>query len=500
MGGVIHPLAEALADGVFIALPAEPAPPKWLQPVSTLLASGEEAQVEGQSPGGLLVAPRGSKTFVMTFGYGHTKVKDEWVEPEFGKSVALSMVPQGQVREVRAEQVFAKRHISSERAPRASAVREFGYEPDRDLVSAVEGMPESTYWPLIGTRVRGGVALKFDLDFARLPETLDRIAERFDSNDHKQRWPQASNFVPIRALDRIAELDALVDLIFAGPQVAQHISLAAPNELSGDKPYPQHFVIGRMSVNVATTPYLTLASWGAFLTGKGSTPSTQQAQSTTVHLLDENKEEISSCSFYQCIGVEVTLDGLAYVLSSGIWYVADQQFIANTNAVLATLVSPSHMLSAWNQIDHEDVYNSDACTTDAELWLFDRQLVNFGGGASRFEFCDLMHFPSKTLYFVKHPTGSAGVSHLCEQVRRTAENFFSPDQSYRNQLTQRINQIGNGWDVSWLASRPKRHEWNLCLVLMGKPAASLAFFAKCGIARLLRELQREGYTVSFQSV
>jgi len=50
------------------------------------------------------------------------------------------------------------------------------------------------------------------------------------------------------------------------------------------------------------------------------------------------------------------------------------------------------------------------------------------------EFCDLMHLKSETLYFVKQPTASAGMSHLCEHVRRSAENFFSYDDDFRMRL------------------------------------------------------------------
>jgi uncharacterized protein (TIGR04141 family) len=150
--------------------------------------------------------------------------------------------------------------------------------------------------------------------------------------------------------------------------------------------------------------------------------------------------------------------------------------------------------------DHEGPYNEDAANFDPTLWLFDKELVGFGGGKSRFEFCDIMHLPTKTLYFVKHPAGSAGVSHLCEQVRRTAETFFDPDPTYRTKLTDRVIAVGKGWDTSWLAVQPKRHEWNLCLVLMGKQLNALPFFAKCGVSRLLGELQRRGFNVSFQAV
>lgn len=496
----VYPLIDSIPGGAFITLPADAEPPKWLEPLSTLLATGGDPQLSGQSPGALLWVPRGDKTFVFTFGYGHSKVKDEWVEPDFGKVVALTMVPTGQVREVRAEQVFARRHIASERAPRASAVREFGFEPDRDLVAAVEGVPEPIYWMAFGTKVRGGVSFKFDLEVAKLIETLDQIIERFDSNDHRRRWPQANNLVPVRDSDQIDQLDALLTDILAGPHPDRSISLAAPGERSGDKPYPQHFVIGRMSAAPATSPYLTFASWQGHLRGTGIALGLNAANSTRVHLLDEDKVEIDSCSMYQCLGAEVSLNGVTHVLSSGTWYAADIQFIANTNKTLQALGAPTQALVAWNSTDHEGTYNAGACAVDPNLWLFDKELVSFGGGASRFEFCDIMHLPTRTLYFVKHPAASAGVSHLCEQARRTAEIFFSPDPSYRKKLAVRIEKVGKGWDTTWLDAQPKRHEWNLCLVLMGKQVGALPFFAKCGVARLLGEFQRGGYNVSFQAV
>jgi uncharacterized protein (TIGR04141 family) len=239
-GQTAFPLKEQIPGAEFISLPSLAEPPKWLDPISALLAGGVDPQLESQSPGALLWVPRGDKTFVFSFGYGHSKVNDDWVVPDFGKIVALAVVPQGQVREVRAEQVFAKRHIASERAPRASAVREFGFEPDRDLVSAVEGIPEASHWTLLGKKVRGGVSFRFDLNVDRLLDTLDHLAARFDSNDHLRRWPQASNLVGVRDTDRIEELDILLDAELVKAGAAASISLAAPSERSGEKPYPQH--------------------------------------------------------------------------------------------------------------------------------------------------------------------------------------------------------------------------------------------------------------------
>ena len=48
---------------------------------------------------------------------------------------------------------------------------------------------------------------------------------------------------------------------------------------------------------------------------------------------------------------------------------------------------------------------------------------------------------SKTLFFAKIPSKSSGMSHLVEQVRRTAELLFSADGAYRKELTKVVQEI-----------------------------------------------------------
>lgn len=487
--------------GQFVVFPGTDEEPGWVSSVKTLLvAAADVPQLHSQSPGALLWVPRGGKTFLFTFGYAHVKVKDEWVEPDFGKILVQATVPQGQVREVRVEQVFARRHIANERAPRAAAVREFGFEADRDLVASMEGVPERVHQAKFGKRVRGSASFRFELEVAKLAETVDHIIERFDSNEHRSRWPQANTLIQVRDDATLTELEVRLDGVLGGSRASQVVSLAAPAERSGDKPYPQHFVVGRMTANAASEPYLTLSGWQRYLGSTRRVPSVASAKETRVHLLDEDKTKFDDCSMYQCIGAEIGLRGVTHVLSSGTWYAADHRFIQSTNGTLRTIGTPPFALTAWDGIANEGPYNATAAAAHADLWLLDKELISYGGGTSRFEYCDIMHLPTKTLYFVKHPSGSAGVSHLCEQVRRTAEIFFDSDPSYREKLAQKITRSGKGWRVDWLEEQPRRHEWNLCLVLMGKSLRDLPFFAKCGVARLLGELQKRGFNVTFQAV
>ncbi|WP_282287154.1 TIGR04141 family sporadically distributed protein [Pseudomonas sp. PS02302] len=496
----IHPLIENIPDSFFFLLPFTSDIPKWLAAAHTLVPTEEKPNATSQSPSAIIWINHRGKTFALTFGHAHSRLKEEWIEPDFGKIIALSTIPQNQVQEVKAEQVFAKRHIASERAPQASSAKEFGFESDRDLVSAVEGTPEARYQNTLGEKIRGGTALKIEIQIHRILETIDLLIERHESNEHLDRWPQANNLSPVKDTDKVLILDGILNSILCSTDANLKITLAAPNEKNGEKPYPHHFVIGRISSTPATSPYLSLSSCKQYLDSKKLPMNLENSYGTTINMLDENRERIGSCSMYSCIGAEVSEDGKTYIISSGHWYLANHQFIEQTHKTLQTLSPPPYLLGTWDKKSHEGEYNETACLSDSSLWLFDKELVNFGGGTSRFEFCDIMHWPTRTLYFVKHPAGSAGVSHLCEQTRRTAEIFFSADDSYRKKLAERIQKMGKSWDTSWILSQPKRHEWNLCLALMGKDHMALPFFAKCGIARLLRELEKGGYNVCFQEV
>lgn len=496
----VYDLSNDIPGGKLYSFPATPAPPRWLSVVESLLPRGVSVPVMAQAPACLLWIPRGHRLFILTFGYAHALLKEEWLEPEFGKKVALSTIPPDNVVEVRAEQVFARRHVANERAPRASSFRAFGFQADRDLFSAVEGVPHAGYSDAFGEKVRGGASLKLGMRFSRLLETLDAIEERFVSEAYKKNWPNIDNLIVVRDAARSAALDAELDIVLSSAKPEQKISVAAPALRTGDSSYPQHFVVGRMRKNPATSPYLTFASWEGMLRATGKRPTAAAARATRVHLLDEALQEIDACSVYECFGAEVTHGGHPHILSSGLWYETRRQFVRDTHNTVTALRSPSYKLPAWNRIDDEAHYNAVVAAKDAAIWLFDRKLVPIGGGKSRLEFCDLMHLPTNTLYFVKQPSASAGLSHLCEQVRRTAENFFHADDAFRKRLMSNIQKEGKISNIKWLRCRPRRQDWNLCLVAMGKAASEFPFFAKCGVATLVRELEQSGYNVLFQAV
>lgn len=124
----------------------------------------------------------------------------------------------------------------------------------------------------------------------------------------------------------------------------------------------------------------------------------------------------------------------------------------------------------------------------------------YGGGQSRFEFCDLMHPVTKRLYFVKVASKSSGMSHLVEQTRRTVELFFGPDPGFRKALEKKMKKLDPKADTTWTKARPRPGEWKLCFVSMGRTAMQLPFFARCSLANACRDLRTLGHDVEYLKV
>jgi len=259
------------------------------------------------------------------------------------------------------------------------------------------------------------------------------------------------------------------------------------------------YVYGTLSKNAASTPYLTIDGWKNALARKHLTPSVSEAKRYWIHLFDENATESAKCSAFDCFGYEASDGKRVFILSSGVWYEVVSDFIERTKATIAKIGKPKPTLPTWNHSDSEAEYNVK-CALDCNFLNCDRKIFHYGGGQSQFEFCDVIHPQSKTLFFAKIPSKSTGMSHLIEQVRRTAQLFFSVDSGYREKVSELFGKYHPRADAAWLSTRPRQGEWDLCMVSLGAPAADLPFFAKCGLAKIYKDLSEQGHTLSFISV
>lgn len=303
-----RPLAAPL-DGEFIPIPSQPGEPPWVDTIRSVLQNPSGLTLDSQSPAGLLVVRRSGNTFVLSFGHAWQKLQPQWVEPDFGLRVALNAIPRNKLIEIRAEQVFARRHIASERAPRASFIEEFGVDFDRDFLGALEGIPTNKD---LGSHIRGGTNLRLQLPISRLVGTLDRSIRLFHSTSYKQRWPEIGNVNPVRDPSTIAGLESQLDAELASGQALKRLVLFTPAERRDEESQIAYsYVFGHMMGKPIYRPYLLIESWINFLKGKKLVPTVAEAQKIQVHLLDEAKEDFSDYSVFDCFGYELTFGGAA---------------------------------------------------------------------------------------------------------------------------------------------------------------------------------------------
>jgi len=490
------PLAEPW-DGYLVTMQSPRKPPDWEKLLLPLLRNSAPLSLSTESPGALLVLRFSGKVFALTFGHGRTRLQDDWLEHSFGRRVALNSIDPGKLVEVNLEQVFAKWHVASERAPRASSVDEFDVEFDRDLVASIEGISSRK---IFGKKLRGSTNLRVDVPFSKLREVLDSAARHFDSDEYKKHWPEIDNIDPVDDDTLTEALDAGLDADLKAGKAQKRLVLFTPTYRHDADRVIDSYVFGRRAQTAVKRPYLLVESWESYLEEHDLEPTVANARQTPVHLLSGGEEEPKRSTAYQCFGYHLSLNQKEYILSSGTWYEVAGDFLQKISLELAKIPAPKGKLPDWLPTETEPQYNS-RCGRMPGFVSMDAKHIVVGGNQSKFEFCDTLHLQSKTLYFAKIPSKSSGMSHLLEQTRRTAELFFAPgDSTYRKALARAIKTHHKGVPTDWLAEKPRNGDWNLCLVSLGRKKEDLPFFAKCGLARLCRELRRQGHELSFLNV
>jgi uncharacterized protein (TIGR04141 family) len=303
----------------------------------------------------------------------------------------------------------------------------------------------------------------------------------------------------VRDSSILGKLEMDLDSVLADRRRSRRVVMFAPAFRRAESFAGDSFVYGRLTQHAAKRPYLATEQWFNYLDEKGLSASVAEARRNRVHVLTDGDEGARQCTVFDCFGYEGSHNGRQYVLSSGVWYEVVDDFLKRVNRAVQKIAAPPIQLPAWNQVETEAEYNARCCEKGTML-LFDAKNIRFGGGQSQFEFCDVFHPRRKTLFFAKIGSRSSGMSHLIEQVRRTAELLFAADGEYREVLTRVFRSQHPGASTAWLESRPRPGDWKLCLVSLGRSARDLPFFAKCSLMKLHKELLERGHSVYFGGV
>ncbi|MBB5886959.1 MULTISPECIES: TIGR04141 family sporadically distributed protein [unclassified Xanthomonas] len=483
-------------NGYFYPIEDHQKTPAWANTISqSLVPSHAVSNLKSQSPAGIMSCRIGKKLLAVTFGHAWMKLKGDWIEHDFGRRVALNILEEDDLKQIRSEQVLAKRHRSIERSPNNAKLYSFNYESDRDLVFSIEGIGRRK---LLNGNIRGGAAFRFDAEISSLASSLYETTKLLGYG-YQNKFPDIDNLISVTSKDEIIDLESELDMEIANGNKSNKITMAPPSSL---ETFDQdiYFSHGRWAKKHHTKSWsLNYSEWVSSL--KGIIPTLEMASKSFINVVDASTSMLKTkISAKESFSFDISRSNGHFLIFSGKWYKASPNLEKKISSFLKELQPPSYPPPAWNQKDDEKNYNLNACAVAPHLLHMDARIVHYGGNQSKFEFCDFADHTQKILYFVKNPSSSAGMSHLYEQARRTSELFFGINKGYIEALTLTMAKNHPAAVIDWIKNPPRSSEWEICLVSMGKPAHLLPMFAKCGLMRLHRELSKRFKTVTYAMV
>lgn len=483
-------------DGHFYPIEDKEKTPTWASTISSLFVpSSAVSKLKSQSPAGIMSCKAGKKLLAITFGHAWMKLKSDWIEHDFGRRVALNILEEDDLKQIRSEQVLAKRHRSTERSPNNSKLYSFNYESDRDLVFSIEGVGRRK---LFNGSIRGGAAFRFDVEINRLPASL-RATTKLLGYGYQRKFPDIDNLISVTSKDEILDLEKELDAEIEDGNKSNKITMAPPSSLETfDKDI--YFSYGRWAKKSHARSWsLSYFEWASSL--KGVKPTLEIASKNLINVVDASTSKLTTkISAKDSLSFDISRPSGHFLIFSGRWYKASPNLEQKVSLFLKELQPPSIPPPPWNKTDDEKNYNFNACAISPHLLHMDARMVYYGGDKSKFEFCDFADPAKKILYFVKNPSSSAGMSHLYEQARRTSELFFGVNNTYIDALTLTMEKNHPTAIIDWIKNPPRSSEWEICLVSMGKPAHLLPMFAKCGLMRVHRELSKRFSAVTYAVV
>jgi hypothetical protein len=146
-------------DGAFRALPADRKEPFLGHGRKDTASGGSAWRADVRRARRSSLSAAAGRSLRNPVGLAWTRLKEKWLEADFGKRVALNSIAKDQILEIRAEQFFAKFHIANERASRAAQVDDFSLDPGRDVVASIEGVSAEVG---AGGPIRGATSLRLN--------------------------------------------------------------------------------------------------------------------------------------------------------------------------------------------------------------------------------------------------------------------------------------------------------------------------------------------------
>jgi uncharacterized protein (TIGR04141 family) len=420
--------------------------PSWLSFFDGIVEKNKLKELSSKSVSGVLLIKRRSRIYAITFGYGRNLLQMGCWEERFGLIVVLNKVSRDKIRIIDRKNLDTMLTHTRSQTSRQCAIEEFGLDVRQVLLQAVTGAPEDEKF---GRYISGADALSivYPATLINLDVKCDELLEAFTSRDYERKFPFVKCMAEVTNKLRIAELNQqMVRKIKSGQY--DRLYLAIPDivewtNIAGFRFTPKE---DSLHYDILIEDFLaTVRNLGDL-----SIEYLKRRKVYQVYADSDLNEE--KWSVFHCTNSEIEENGKTYILTEGRWYEIQSSFVAQVNDQIEKVPVSNLEFSPLNKNEKENDYNRRiALNNKAHYYLMDCKLINYGGGNSKIEFCDLFTTDHKIIH-VKRYGGSSVLSHLFMQGLNSAKAFIA-DGQFRAEVNKHL---------------PKGHRFSV----LGKPDAS----------------------------
>ena len=424
------------------------------------------------------------RLFAIPFGTGRFLLNEFCFEERFGLITTLNIIESNNIRGLDKKTLSSNPKISREQIAKVGNADDFQIDFEKDLLQSITGRSNDLDF---GNIITGKEALSIStkVDVSNIKEFLKKAITTFEKVDYKKNFKWVDQIKEVKIPEIVNQLNE--ELIVKLSLLDDNIWLAVPeiidwtnfsgfkySKRKNDPLFPEleiEKITQNESINLTTI---------------------EDLEKNQITCWSNDNEIIHAWNLFKCINAEIDLNQKKYLLSNSKWFEIESEYVELVNASF-------NDIKLFERIDFPDYLHgnegeyNDFVARKIDAICLDANNIQYGGGHSKIEFCDILT-KSKELIHVKRYGGSSVLSHLFNQGLVSGQLLIM-DKKFRQLVYEKL--ITESFDPIITEERPDPSDFKVVYAIISKKNnLQLPFFSKVTLKNAKMILESYGYELN----
>ncbi len=424
------------------------------------------------------------RIMAITFGYGKSLLRDNFIERDFGVKTALNLLNKDQIRNVNSTSIEDMIVYTQKQSSISTSQQDFSINQFNDILRSISGNANSAD-DAISLSGKDSLSVIVKMDISELKSKLTKYLEAYNSNEYIENgFAWVDNVREVKEKNKKENLFAeLAKKIERGE--LEDIYIAPPDivDWEGVKGFT-------LSARTYTDIGYDIDYINYFQNIKEGVDLLAKLKRDYLIIVDFEGNEQKVCNIMKAIITQIRLEDKMYVLIQEKWLAVDQDFYEEVHSFSETIPVSNLQFKECKKGESEGKYNDTIAKSNSDFCLMDKRLIGVKGGKKQIESCDIFT-KNKQFIHVKKKHSSSALSHLFSQGKVSAKCFMS-DEVYRENVYNIVkNKLGN--KVFDFRCKPNANEYEVVYAIIdekekGTISERLPFFSLVNLMQAVQEL------------